>query len=388
MQCGIFDFRVAEEPVRRISMMNTATHHRSEGIKKYQVWVDGVDFDKRVLKCRPSVGSNGNETEKGSVHACANSEGDKNHTFDVHFDQLVIAPGSEVNRFNTPGVEQHCHFMKSVSDAMSVREKILDCFELASLPHFSTSQKRTLLHFVIIGGGPTGVELAAELDELIHGHLLSIYPECRDLVSVSVYDVANRMLGMFGEKLSEYAMEKFRMRNVGVCMGKHIEGFEEGKMSVKEDGEVGFGIAVWAAGNKTCGLVEGMEGVRKDEDGKVVTDGFLRVLRDEGEGVMDSVYALGDAASIDGNELAATAEVAVQKARWLAEYLIAGNYKNEKQQAIPQGKKFEYQQKALVGILDAKMALLMAAVSGQERVLGWLGGVATCSGRRVGDVGV
>ncbi|KAH9220291.1 hypothetical protein DL95DRAFT_357400, partial [Leptodontidium sp. 2 PMI_412] len=133
---------------------------------------------------------------------------------------------------------------------MFVREKILDCFELASLPHYSTSQKRTLLHFIIVGSGPTGVELAAELDELIHRHLLSIYPECRDLVSVSVYDVADRMLGMFGEKLSEYAMEKFRRRDVNVCMGRHIEGFEEGKMIVKGIGEVGFGVAVWAAGNK------------------------------------------------------------------------------------------------------------------------------------------
>ncbi|KAH7364683.1 pyridine nucleotide-disulfide oxidoreductase-domain-containing protein [Rhexocercosporidium sp. MPI-PUGE-AT-0058] len=362
--CGIFDFRVAEEPVRRIGMTNAATHHGSDGIKKYQVWVNSVDFDARTLKCRPAVGSNGNESEEGHTHAQSKPQtpkGDKtknknkNGTFDVHFDQLVIAPGSEVNTFDTPGVEQHCHFMKSVSDAMAVREKVLDCFELASLPHYSTSQKRTLLHFVIVGGGPTGVELAAELDELIHGHLLSIYPACRDLVQVSVYDVADRMLGMFGEKLSEYAMEKFRRRNVNVCMGRHIERFEEGVMSVKEDGEVGFGVAVWAAGNKICGLVQGMQGVRRDEGGKVVTDRFLRVLiEDTGAGVVEGVYALGDAAAVEGNGLPATAEVAVQKAKWLAGHLISQCGVDEKRQATPQGKEFEYRQKALVAYIRRK----------------------------------
>ncbi|KAH6691230.1 pyridine nucleotide-disulfide oxidoreductase-like protein [Leptodontidium sp. MPI-SDFR-AT-0119] len=273
--CGIFDFRVAEEPVRRISMVNAATHHGSDGIKKYQVWVDSVDFNARLLKCRPAEDATGTRRTK-----------DPCMPVPFPIPKIPKETRTRSQHVQHAGVEQHGHFMKSVSDAMSVREKILDCFELASLPHYSTSQKRTLLHFIIVGGGPTGVELAAELDELIHGHLLSIYPECRDLVSVSVYDVADRMLGMFGEKLSEYAMEKFR-RDVNVCMGRHIEGFEEGKMIVKGIGEVGFGVAVWAAGNKICGL----------------------------RGVLGGVYALGDAASIDGNELPATAEVAVQKAK-------------------------------------------------------------------------
>ena len=82
-------------------------------------------------------------------------------------------------------------------------------------------------------------------------------------------------------------------------------------MTVKEDGEVGFGVAVWAAGNKVCGLVGEMEGVKKDDSGKLLTDQWLRV-KDEDGGVMDGVWALGDAAAIEDNQLPATAEVAVQ----------------------------------------------------------------------------
>lgn len=89
--CGIFDFRVAEEPVRRIGMMNEAPGQgQGYGIKKYQVWVEDVDFEGRKLRCRPAVGSNGDERE---------NEGEKGEkrggdgTFEVRYDELVVAPG-------------------------------------------------------------------------------------------------------------------------------------------------------------------------------------------------------------------------------------------------------------------------------------------------------
>ncbi|PBP19528.1 external NADH-ubiquinone oxidoreductase 2 [Diplocarpon rosae] len=373
--CGIFDFRVAEEPVRRSGMMKRVPGSGSgDGIQKYQVWVEAVDFDARTLTCRPAVGSNGNERES--------TGGGAGGTFEVSFDKLVIAPGSEVNTFDTPGVAEHCLFMKSVSDAMALREKVFDCFELASLPKFSAEQKRDILHFIIVGGGPMGVELAAELDELVNGHLLQIYPECRGLVSISVYDVADRMLGQFGEKLSEYAMEKFRRREVNVRMGKHVEGFEKGFMSVKEDGRVGFGIAVWAAGNKTCGLVEEMHGVMKDDKGMLVTDQYLRVLADGKEGeVVDGVWALGDAAGVQDDSLPATAEVAVQKAEWLANYLVAVSKsefedgENNKTSHFPRAG-FEYKQKALVAYIGRKDGIVDGSGkwTGKGAWLAWRGG--------------
>ncbi|TVY12942.1 putative NADH dehydrogenase, partial [Lachnellula arida] len=185
---------------------------------------------------------------------------------------------------------------------------------------------------------------------LVHGHLAHVYKSLAGMVTVSVYDVAERMLGAFGEKLSEYAMERFRKREVRVRMGRHIEGVEEGVLVIKEDGRVGFGVCVWAAGNKVSGLVQGMD-VRKSEGGmeRVLTDRWLRVLSskagkegDEG-GVLEGVYALGDAADVAGHELPTTAEVAVQKAKWLAKHLNAGEQ--------PDSKPFSYQQKSMVAYI-------------------------------------
>jgi NADH:ubiquinone reductase (non-electrogenic) len=353
--CGIFDFRIAEEPVRRLSIAGRVT--------KYQVHVSSVDLKGQMVKCRAAVGSNGDARLAAEDRVNSDEEQGDGHReeaeFELGYEKLILAPGSETNTFSTPGVLEHCLTMKSVQDAMSLRERILDCFELASLPVCSEERQRELLHFVIVGGGPTGVELAAELDELVHGHLARIYPNLEGMATISVYDVADRMLGQFGEKLSEYAMEKFRRRDVKVCMGREIEGFERGVMSVKDEGEAKFGVAIWCAGNKATSLVEGLD-VRKSEGAmqRVCTDRLLRVLKPEGkearkgrEDYFDNIYALGDAADIEGMSLPPTAEVALQKARWLAKHL---NSPIQNENRNVEGEGFKYDQKALFAYIGRK----------------------------------
>ncbi|TVY47699.1 putative NADH dehydrogenase [Lachnellula occidentalis] len=363
--CSIFDFRIAEEPVRRSSL--------SPALQKYQVHVLGVDFKQRSIRCVAAVGSNGDDR-------APDLEGqepvDGAEEFEVGYDTLIMAPGSETNTFGTPGVPEHCYSMKSMKDAMKLRERILDCLELASLPIYTEAQKRDLLHFAIVGGGPTGVELAAEIDELVHDHLAHVYKSLAGMVTVSVYDVADRMLGSFGEKLSQYAMERFRKRHVQVRMGRHIEGVEKGVLKIKEDGRVGFGVCVWAAGNKASALVQGMD-VRKSEGGmeRVLTDRWLRVLAtpdkksDEGdEALVKGVYALGDAADIAGHTLPTTAEVAVQKAKWLARHLNAGE--------PPDGEPFSYHQKSMVAYIGREDGVVEGKQdwTGASAWLAWRGG--------------
>ncbi|VAH93557.1 unnamed protein product [Triticum turgidum subsp. durum] len=92
---------------------------------------------------------------------------DGNGDLMVDYDYLVLALGVTVNTFNTPGVMEHCHFLKVVEDAQKIRKSVIDCFEKASLPNLSEEEKRKILHFVIIGGGPTGVEFAVELHDFL-----------------------------------------------------------------------------------------------------------------------------------------------------------------------------------------------------------------------------
>lgn len=326
--CAIFDYRIAEEPVRR----------RSKAFQKYQANVFSVDFTSKTIHCKSAIGSQRSGLSQKEMET---SE------FEVQYDKLILAPGCETNTFGTPGVKEYALFMKSVKDARTLRERVLDCFEEASLPTLSEQQRKDVLHFVIVGGGPTGVELAAELDDLVQGHLYAIYPHLKGLAAVSVFDVADRVLGQFGEKLSEYAMSQFRAReNVAIRTGRHIEEVQKDALMVKEEGRVGFGVCVWAVGNKACKLVEELD-VQKNEKGvqRILTDQHLRALQPAHSkaenGVVEDVYALGDAADILDHELPTTAEVAVQKAKWLANYINSGEV----------GAKFEYKNKALVAYI-------------------------------------
>ena len=87
----------------------------------------------------------------------------------MKYDTLVLAVGSENNTFNTPGVEKYAHFLKEIADARRIRAAISDAFELAMIPSQTEEERKRLLHFVVVGGGPTGVEFAAEVGLLMHG---------------------------------------------------------------------------------------------------------------------------------------------------------------------------------------------------------------------------
>jgi NADH:ubiquinone reductase (non-electrogenic) len=104
--------------------------------------------------------------------------------------------GAQPNTFNTPGVEEYCHFLKEIEDAERIRESIVDFFELAALPFLSDDERRTLLQFVIIGGGPTGVEFAAELHDLIYEDLCKLYPNLIPFVNIVVVQSGDHILNM------------------------------------------------------------------------------------------------------------------------------------------------------------------------------------------------
>ena len=83
--------------------------------------------------------------------------------FDMKYDILVVSIGSENNTFNIPGVQEHAHFLKEILDARRIRSAISDAFESAMTPTQTIEERKRLLHFVVVGGGPTGVEFAAEV---------------------------------------------------------------------------------------------------------------------------------------------------------------------------------------------------------------------------------
>jgi NADH:ubiquinone reductase (non-electrogenic) len=186
-------------------------------------------------------------------------------------------------------------------------------------------------------------------------------------VRISIFDVAPNILGGYEKRLYEYANQRLVRREVAVKTGSHIERVERGSIWTKEKGRVGCGMCVWATGNRSVELVEKLE-VRLPEKGlkRILTDGWLRVYRGkDSDEVYEGVYALGDAAEIDGGSLPTTAEVACQKARYLVDQFNAAGTAREGMHQKP----FEYKQKALVSYIGGHDGV----IAGLENRAGWTG---------------
>merc|ERR1711939_1195390 len=348
--CGLFPFSLAEESIR-------AKGRHCDFIKANAL---DVDFEARQVQCEAAF------DEK--------NDGFPTRQFVLKYDKLVICPGCQTNTFGTPGVGEHALFMKHVSDAMALRKKLFDQLEKASLPCTSTEEASALLHVAIVGGGPTGVEITAELSDMAQRELKDFYPAVAPLINITIFDVASHILGSYDKKLYEYATEKMVKRGVRVATNTVIQKVDRTTLHLKGQDSVPYGILLWVAGNKSIPFVDTLN-VKKTERGlvRILTDSRLRV-QESGQETPDVVYAnvfaLGDAADIEGQSLPTTAEVAIQKAKYLVRQL---NRRHENSEP------FVFSSKRLVTYIGAHDGIIQGSaagepLSGQKAWLSWRSG--------------
>ncbi|GBB87875.1 hypothetical protein RclHR1_14370006 [Rhizophagus clarus] len=291
---GTLEFRCILEPIRKYSPK----------VQFYQAYADTIDLKQKTVYCT------------------SNLERSKNK-FSLNYDTLVIAVGANSNTFGIKGVGENALFLKDVSDARRIRQRVIECFEHASQPNITEHEALGLLHFAVVGGGPTGIEFSAELHDFITEDMARLYPDLINLVTMSVYDIAPQILGSFDQSLREFATKKFTRKGIKIRTGRKVKEVNERKLIIEGDGEVPYGMLVWATGLTDNPLTRSMGNqVVKDQSAKrLLTDGFLRVLDKESFQPIDNVYALGDCASIQDYDLPATAQVANQKAVYLRKVL-------------------------------------------------------------------
>ncbi|KAL7944954.1 hypothetical protein V8C42DRAFT_358051 [Trichoderma barbatum] len=190
--CGLFDPRLAHDPTKGFPCkVNQGFRHRHR-------------FNARTLIYQPAFDK---------------LESDR---FIVDYNKIILVPGCRSNTFDIPGVAENAIFVKKVANANAVRSRLNDIPEMASLPRTSEDRQRQLLHVAIIGGGPTGIEMAAELTVLIDGDVGVLFPHLKGKASVSVYDVAPQILALFDQKLAEYATSTLGTGRVNIKVNTHI----------------------------------------------------------------------------------------------------------------------------------------------------------------------
>ncbi|KAG8386911.1 hypothetical protein BUALT_Bualt03G0198100 [Buddleja alternifolia] len=219
--------------------------------------------------------------------------------FTVDYDYLVIAMGARSNTFNTPGVVEHAHFLKEIEDARRIRRTVIDCFERAGLPSVSEEERKKILHFVVVGGGPTGVEFAAELHDFVIEDLAKLYPTLKEHVKITLLEAGDHILNMFDKRITQFAEDKFQRDGINLKVGSMVTKVSETEISTKERDtgktvSIPYGMVVWSTGIGTRPVVtDFMKQIGQTNRRVLATDEWLRV-----EGC-DSIYALGDCATIN-----------------------------------------------------------------------------------------
>lgn len=152
---------------------------------------------------------------------------------------------------------ENCHFLKSIDDARAIRNKVLENLESACLPTTSDAERRRLLSFVVSGGGPTGVEFAAELFDMLNEDLLHSFPKIlRNEISVHVIQSRGHILNTYDETLSKYAEARFAHDQVEVLTNSRVKEVQPDKIIFTQKDEAGetvtkelpMGFCLWSTG--------------------------------------------------------------------------------------------------------------------------------------------
>ncbi len=277
---GTIEFRSIIEPIRRARADVQFFHARAIGL----------DPSRRVVFCTSALDG---------------------HEFSATYDVLVIAVGAVSNTFGVPGVADHAMFLKELQDARELRQRIIQNFERANLPGVSVEERERLLHFVVCGGGPTGVEFAAELHDFTVEDLQKSYPQLVAESKITLVEATKEILSTFDEKLRDYATNLFRRNRISVLTESPVVRVEERTMHLKDGSELPYGLLLWSTGNGPTKFIEQIN-LLKDNRSRLIIDTFFRVRG------FDNIYALGDCTIIESNPLPATSQVAQQQGKYLA----------------------------------------------------------------------
>lgn len=228
--------------------------------------------------------------------------------FYVPYDKLVVAVGSTTNPHGVKGLE-NAFFLKDIDDARQIRNQVIQNFELACLPTTPDEERKRLLSFVISGGGPTGVEFAAELFDLLNEDLTRHFPRLlRNEISVHLIQSRSHILNTYDEAVSKYAEERFARDQVDVQTNSRVQEVLPDKIiftQKQEDGsvvtkELPIGFCLWSTGVSQTALCQTLAkklGNVQTNRHALETDTHLRL---NGTPLGD-VYAIGDCSTVQNN---------------------------------------------------------------------------------------
>lgn len=291
---GTLEFRSVAEPIARIQPAIS----REPGSYFFLANCAGIDTDKHLVKCETVTDE---------------SETTVPWNFKVSYDKLVIACGAEASTFGIHGVKEHAIFLREVHHAQEIRRRLLLNLMLSDIPGISEAERRRMLHCVVVGGGPTGVEFSGELSDFIMRDVHQRYAHVKDYIHVTLIE-AKEILSSFDDRLRHYAIKQLVKSGVRLVRGI-VKGVEPEKIILDDGTEVPYGLLVWSTGVGPSPFVKSLE-LPKAPGGRIGVDEWLRVPSAE------DVFSIGDCSgyleSTGKPVLPALAQVAERQGKYLA----------------------------------------------------------------------
>jgi len=258
--------------------------------------VDGINMDTRVISARHSL--------TGRLRQYA-------------YDHLVLAPGSVTNYFNVPGAQEFAIPIKTLGDAIYVRNHAIDMLEEAAI---EPERRDELLTFVVVGGGLTGVEVTGAMNDFVR-EAASFYPELeRGRIRVMLVEALPRLMPEMSDELAAFSERVLKERGVEVRTRTSVTAVEAGAITLSTGERVATRTLIWGAGVGPNPLLAALD-VPKSERGKVLVNEYLEVVD------RPDVWAVGDCAQIPNprsdKPYPPTAQHAVREGRRAARNIAA-----------------------------------------------------------------
>jgi NADH dehydrogenase len=279
----------------------------------YQVSTAGLAADHVAHPIRGALRKSGVQFRMGSPISVDH----KNKTIKLDssevlaFDQLIVALGSVTADFSIPGVAEYALGMKSVSEALAIRAEVMRRFE--DLCRFEDD---TSFSISVVGGGPTGVEMAGAFAELVRGPLKNDQAHAAAHIRINLIEAGPRILPMFSEKLSARAKKDLEKLGVNVLLNTAVAELKPRSIIVKDGNEIASEVTIWAAGVKgepAGGLLNlPLVSTRIDVDQNLQVKNY------------PGIFAIGDISGFvgkDGRFLPMVAPVAMQQGRFIAKQI-------------------------------------------------------------------
>jgi NADH:ubiquinone reductase (H+-translocating) len=337
-------------------------------VKFFEANVQSIDLNNKQVIITHAIGRQSRQQQIPQQNSQTSSQSNNLHEHTLKYDYLVIALGSENNFFGSSDIEENAFTLKSINDAIVLRNHILKILEQANLEQDDHGLRKNLLTFVIVGGGFSGIETVGAVNDFVRNTVREYYPNIyMSDIRVILVSATDKILEQIDEKLGKFALEKLKENGVEFIMNAKVKGASKDKAVLDNDTEIQCYSLIWTAGVTQNRLIADLD-CEHDKGHRIVTNEYLEMKNYE-----DTVYALGDCASIPnphtGKPYPPTAQHAIRQSDIAAENIVSSIHAKSRGR-VGKKKKFDYKTKGMMAQIGKRTGV--AILFGKIKLHGFL----------------